>query len=163
MSQPQPVSLPAGNGIFNFRVAGIAILDGKVLLHKTAEDNFWSLPGGRVDMFEFSRETLLREMMEETGMRVRVDKLAWIAENFFHYNGMDHHEIGFYFTMAFLELKDQQDFICSDGANDLLFRWIAMEEIDRVGVYPDFITSDLLLNKADHVRHFTSSWRDLHL
>jgi ADP-ribose pyrophosphatase YjhB (NUDIX family) len=71
MNGPSTISLPLNGGLFNFRVAGVAIYNDCILLHKTPSDNFWSLPGGRVDMFEFTKETLLREMVEETVTMVK--------------------------------------------------------------------------------------------
>ncbi|MCZ8516105.1 hypothetical protein O9H85_27625 [Paenibacillus filicis] len=38
------------NMMFNFRVAGICLENGHVLLHKAIDDNHWALPGGRVQM-----------------------------------------------------------------------------------------------------------------
>ena len=120
------ISLAIDGALFNYRVAGVAILNGKVLLHKTPADNFWSLPGGRAELFEFSKNTLVREMTEETGMRVEVGELVWVSENFFSYNDTRHHEIGFYFEMQIVDLKNQDDFLGSEGQEDLLFK---MEQI----------------------------------
>ncbi len=128
MNGSSAICLPVENALFNFRVAGVAIQNGKLLLHKTPTDNFWSLPGGRVDMFEFSRETLLREMLEEIGKTVCVGNLLWVVENFFEYNNIKHHEIGFYYQMEISDLEDQDDFIVIEDETELLFHW---EEIDR--------------------------------
>ncbi|MGD6873483.1 hypothetical protein ACQCU1_15000 [Sutcliffiella horikoshii] len=40
--------------VFNYRVAGVWIQDGRILLHRASEDKIWSLPGGRVEMNEAS-------------------------------------------------------------------------------------------------------------
>ena len=78
------ISLRIDGALFNYRVAGVAVLNGKVLLHKTPSDNYWTLPGGRCELFEFSKDTLQREMQEETGMDVRAGEMRWVSENFFH-------------------------------------------------------------------------------
>ncbi|MGD0032945.1 hypothetical protein SLT67_16395 [Paenibacillus illinoisensis] len=44
------ISYERNNSKFNFRVAGIVMDVGRVLLHKTEQDDFWNLPGGRVEM-----------------------------------------------------------------------------------------------------------------
>lgn len=160
MINQHAISLPAGDSLFNFRVAGIAVLNGKLLLHKTAEDHFWSLPGGRCDMFEFSKETLQREMVEETGQEVEVQKMAWIVENFFEYRGIRHHEIGFYYRMRFTGLTHQDDFVFQDGDNTLLYRWIPVSEVDYVPVYPEIIKSVHILNELDF-KHFTIGLQNL--
>lgn len=161
MNSHHSISTTVGDGIYNFRVAGIAIENGKLLLHKTPDDNFWSLPGGRCEMFEFSKETLLREMLEETGLDVEVQKLAWLVENFFEYKGVRHHELGLYYRMRFLTLKHQDDFVFNDGDNRLLFRWFPIGDVDHIKVYPEIIKSSLLL-KGGGIQHFTVKMQDLH-
>lgn len=50
---------------FNFRVAGIAIHNNRILLHTTEKDDFWNLPGGRVEFNESTDQTIIREIKEE--------------------------------------------------------------------------------------------------
>lgn len=154
------ISLPIGDALFNYRVAGVAILNGKVLLHKTPSDKFWSLPGGRAELFEFSKSTLIREMMEETGMHVTVGEMLWVCENFFVYNAIKHHEIGFYFTMEICGLENQSDFLGKEGSEDLLFKWHDVSELHTIKVYPEFIAGQLSGNAAPG-RNFTADFRDL--
>ena len=160
MNGPATISFPADGGLFNFRVAGVAVENGKLLLHKTPSDNFWSLPGGRADMFELTRQTLSREMNEETGMSVSVGKLLWVVENFFEYDGIHHHEIGFYYEMEIQDLKNQDDFPASEIGSELMFHWHSLEELHQVKIYPDFVTSDLILN-TDSTRHIIGDFRNL--
>lgn len=154
------ISLPVQDSLFNYRVAGVAVLNGKVLLHKTPSDNFWSLPGGRAELFEFSKDTLLREMLEETGMHVQVGEMFWISENFFRYNGIKHHEIGFYFKMEITDLTDQHDFSGSEGQEELLFKWIDVESLQSIQIYPQFLADELSRNPLVN-GHFTSGFTDL--
>ena len=86
---------------FNFRVAGIAIDNDLVLLHTTERDDFWSFPGGRVEMGEDSAHSLVREMKEELNEEVEIVRLLWLVENFFVYNQKNYHEICFYYLMQF--------------------------------------------------------------
>lgn len=154
------ISLPVDGALFNYRVAGVAILNGKVLLHKTPSDNFWSLPGGRAELFEFSRNTLLREMEEETGFAVQVGEMIWISENFFSYNGKRHHEIGFYFQMEILELENQDDFLGTEGQEELLFKWVDVADLAEIRIYPEFLSEELARNPL-RTKHFVSDFIDL--
>ncbi len=61
---------------FNHRVAGIAIDDGRVLLHQFEGEDFWALPGGRAELLEPATETLRREMREELAIEVDVIRLC---------------------------------------------------------------------------------------
>ncbi|GLU53148.1 NUDIX hydrolase [Dyadobacter frigoris] len=162
MNGSSAICLPVENALFNFRVAGVAIHDGKLLLHKTLTDNFWSLPGGRVDMFEFSRETLLREMLEEIGKTISVGNLLWIVENFFEYNDIKHHEIGFYYQMEITDLQNQDDFIIKEDETELLFHWREIDNINPESIYPEFITKDLLLNTSS-IQHITLNFKNLNV
>jgi len=161
MHNSESISIAMKGGLFNFRVAGIAINKGKVLLHKTEEDEFWSFPGGRVEMFEFSRETLLREMMEETGLLVEVGNLSRIVENFFEYNNIRHHELGLYYQMKFVSLINQDDFTCRDGDNELLFRWFNLTDIHLLKIYPEGIILELL-SDTESISHLTIAFQNLH-
>ncbi|MCE7064502.1 NUDIX hydrolase [Dyadobacter sp. CY326] len=154
------ISLAIDGALFNYRVAGVAVLEGKVLLHKTPSDNFWSLPGGRASLFEFSKDTLVREMMEETSMHIEVQELLWISENFFIYNGTKHHELGFYYKMAITDLKDQQDFIGVEGDSELLFKWHPIADIASIRIYPEFLAEELSQNSL-RVKQFTSDFQNL--
>ena len=162
MNGPSTICLPVNSALFNFRVAGVAIHNGKLLLHKTPTDNFWSLPGGRVDMFEFSKETLLREMLEEIGKTVEVGNLLWVAENFFEYNDIKHHEIGFYYQMQIPSLEDQEDFVVVEDTTELLFHWQDVHQIVKGSIYPEFITTDLLLNTTS-IQHITLGLKNLNI
>ncbi|REA56878.1 NUDIX hydrolase [Dyadobacter luteus] len=162
MNGPKTISLPLDGGLFNFRVAGAAIWNDKILLHKTPSDNFWSLPGGRVDMFEFTRDTLLREMMEETGIAAEVTDLMWVVENFFAYDGRQYHEVGFYYRMILPESESQEDFSAVEADTDLLFHWHPIDKLHEIMVYPDFITADMIRN-SESTRHISLSFKDLHI
>ena len=55
---------------FKYRVSGILIVDNKVLTVKIANNNFYCLPGGHVEMFENTKHAVLREFEEETGIKI---------------------------------------------------------------------------------------------
>lgn len=61
------ISYEQNHNKFNFRVAGIVMDAGRVLLHTTEQDAFWNLPGGRVKLNETTEAAIVREMMEELG------------------------------------------------------------------------------------------------
>jgi ADP-ribose pyrophosphatase YjhB (NUDIX family) len=137
---------------FVYRVAGVALHQDRVLLHRAEGDDFWALPGGRGEMLEPSPETLRREMREETGLAVTVDRLLWVVENFFDYSGKTWHELGLYFLMSFPTdspvwahgdtFLGQEAF--PDGRRLLLFfQWFPLAGLEALTVYPSFLSAGL--------------------
>ena len=51
---------------------------GKILLQQRADNGFWGLPGGNVELGESVEQTVVREVYEETGLEVRVERLIGI-------------------------------------------------------------------------------------
>lgn len=59
------------------QVAQAAILEGdRVVLTLRPELRGWELPGGRIDPGETPEEAVIREVQEETGLEVAVERLA---------------------------------------------------------------------------------------
>jgi ADP-ribose pyrophosphatase YjhB (NUDIX family) len=58
--------------------------DGQVLLVREAGDGRWSLPGGWADEHESPRQSIEREVQEESGYRVRAVKLAAVKDRSLH-------------------------------------------------------------------------------
>ena len=81
---------------FNFRAAAVIVDAGYALLHRASFEDFWSLPGGRVEAGEPSAATVARELAEELGpaCQARVERLLWVIETFFTYEGVRVHELG---------------------------------------------------------------------
>jgi len=53
----------------------------KILLTCRADNGLWCLPGGGIDPGESVMEACAREVLEETGLRVRVGKLIGVYSN----------------------------------------------------------------------------------
>lgn len=70
------------NILFQIRLTGILIEDKKILLVKqhVSPERSWSLPGGRLEHGETLEMGMIREMYEETGLRVKVKRLLYVCE-----------------------------------------------------------------------------------
>ncbi len=51
---------------------------GRVLLQKRADNGFWGLPGGMIDIGETVEQGAIREVLEETGLHVTLKRLVGI-------------------------------------------------------------------------------------
>jgi 8-oxo-dGTP diphosphatase len=68
-------------------VGAVIVQDGKVLLVKRKHEPLagqWSLPGGAVEVGETLEACLVREMLEETGLEVRVGPVIEVIDRITH-------------------------------------------------------------------------------
>lgn len=61
--------------------SAVIIRNHMVLLQKRVDNNLWSLPGGKMEPGENIEQTIIREVLEETGYNVVVDKLIGVYTN----------------------------------------------------------------------------------
>jgi 8-oxo-dGTP pyrophosphatase MutT (NUDIX family) len=67
----------------NIRTRTIVLYQGNMLLHPPQRDGgsgAWTLPGGGLELHESIAECARREVFEETGITVRVGKIAFLLE-----------------------------------------------------------------------------------
>ncbi len=137
---------------FNYRVAGVVISRGRVLLHRAEHDDFWALPGGRVELLEQAAVAVVREMREELAAELEVERLLWLVEGFFKLNDRRFHELGLYFLLKLPEESPLHD--CAEpfygieadfgGAPlRLVFQWFDVETLKDARVYPLFLRTAL--------------------
>jgi ADP-ribose pyrophosphatase YjhB (NUDIX family) len=115
---------------FNYRVVGVAIHNDTVLLHRADHEPFWTLPGGRAEHGETAEQTITREMAEELAADIHVDRLLWVVENFFEYDGLSYHELALYFLVRFRPGSAPLDSEAFDGVESdmpLRFRWFPLQ------------------------------------
>lgn len=149
----------SGDFIFSYRVAGICVQNGKVLLQKTAEDDGFAFPGGHAAFGETNEETLIREFKEETGANISVGGLKWVAEIFFPWGDKSCHQICLYYmvTINSAEIQKEGTFTAYEHiegrAFDVEFHWIPLENVKNIPVYPSD-AAELLFSLDGDVRHF---------
>ncbi len=144
---------------FSYRVAGICVQNGKVLLQKPTNDKGYAFPGGHVAFGETNAETLIREFKEEIGADISVGELKWVAEIFFPWGKKPCHQICLYYLINI----DTPD-IPKDGmfyAQEHIegrdfkieFHWVPLEKVKDILVYP-VNTVELLQRLGEGVQHF---------
>lgn len=146
--------------VFSYRLAGILIRNGKVLLQRTLNDPGYAFPGGHASFPETNEETLVREFKEEISADIVVGDLKWVGEIFFPWQGKPCQQICLYYN---IDLVDQTQiplegsFIAKESFDgntfDLEFSWIAIDEIDSILLYPP-VAKDLLQRLDGGVEHF---------
>lgn len=128
--------------IFSYRVAGICIQNGKVLLQKPTNEDGFAFPGGHVDFGETNEQTLIREFKEKINADVSVGALRWIAEAFFSWGDKPCHQICLYYDITINSDDTPKDgkFTAHEHFEgrdfDIEFHWIPLDEVKNITVYP---------------------------
>jgi 8-oxo-dGTP pyrophosphatase MutT (NUDIX family) len=142
---------------FNYRVAGVAIHNGRILLDRNSRNTYWVLPGGHPEMMEPMADALRREVKEEIGADVEIVRLLWVMENFFH-KSKDIHELSFYFLMKIDPdshlLKSNGPFYGQEHEHRLTFQWFPLDQgiLTDLPLYPGYLTG-ALLSIPDSIQH----------
>jgi len=76
---------------FSVRVSGYAILihEGKILVVNTRSNGKYYLPGGKVEIGEKIEDAIKREVKEEAGIEIEVEKFLTFKETYFYYDPED--------------------------------------------------------------------------
>lgn len=137
------ITFDSGTTRFNYRVVGVAIEEGQVLLAQVDNVPGWILPGGRAELLETSVEAVEREMAEELGVRVRADRLLWMVENFFTLEGFNFHEIGMYYRIRIADGSPGWDFNANiefvDGGSSWRCCWHDLDQVGDLDLRPPFL------------------------
>jgi len=116
-------------------VGAIVIHEGRLLLVKRASSpgkGFWAIPGGLVELGETVREAAERELLEETGIRVRA------MEDFCVFDFIDRDPDGgikyHYIIIDFLAEYLGGEPKAADDVSDA--RWVSPEEAAALNLSP---------------------------
>ncbi|MBR3879826.1 MAG: NUDIX domain-containing protein, partial [Clostridia bacterium] len=86
--------------IFSYRVGGLLIHNGKVLMQKAIDDDGYAFIGGHVSFGETTAETIIREFKEEIGADIKVERMFMVNENFFHWGTSPCQQINLYYLVS---------------------------------------------------------------
>lgn len=133
-------------GRFNYRVGAIIINDGNILVVKNHKSTYFYSVGGRVHFNETCEEAVKREVKEEMGIDMEIDRAVFFHEQFFdEKDSKEHfHELSIYYLMKMTEKI--KDIICSSKTeNDIKEEliWLSIEELDKYTVFPRFFATEL--------------------
>jgi len=141
------ISLATEHGRFNYRVGAIIVYDGHLLMVKNANFPYYYSVGGRVQFDETSAEAVLREVHEETRIKMEIERLAYVHENFFTWEigNQPCHEIAFFYnvkpadnrSLAALQCRSHGD----DGGAESLF-WLPLDRLSDYDLYPEFFKTE---------------------
>ena len=152
--------VPCGNGLVNIRVGALIVKDGRMLMVESCRGYLYSV-GGRIKMGETAEEAVVREVLEETGVKMSVKRLIAVHENYFYGDmstnlGKLIYEVSFYFLMDVPEdFKPVCDSVTEEGVREAL-AWVGPDTTKKI--YPDFFREEVL-NPSSSVRYFLTDER----
>ena len=140
------MTVPCDEGLINLRVGAIILKDGKFLMVGSDREDYLYSVGGRIQFGETSEEAVVREVLEETGVHMEIDRLGFVSEVYFYGDapsnlGKTIYEVSFYYYMKvpedFSPVSD--DFMEGDNTEHL--RWVSTD--DEIRMFPTFFKDEL--------------------
>jgi 8-oxo-dGTP diphosphatase len=117
-------------------VGAIIVRDQQILLVRRSNPPMqgeWSIPGGLVETGETTKEAIIREVQEETGLKIDVIKLAEVFERILRDRES---RVQYHFVLI--------DYLCqviageAHPASDVSeVRWIKRDELEKFAVAPE--------------------------
>ena len=143
----QDIFAPVGDGFVNVRVGAIIEKDGKLLMVGNDRVSYCYSVGGRIQIGESAEEAIVREVLEETGCQLPIERLGFIHEDFFWGDspvteGKLIYELGFYFYMKTpADFAPHGESLEAEGRGERLV-WIDPRTTAQT-VYPSFFRTEL--------------------
>ena len=153
--------VPCGLGLINIRAGAIILKDGCFLMAGNDKEDYLYSVGGRIRFGETAEEAVIREVLEETGILMEVDRLGFIHENYFIADepgrrGKTVYETAFYFYM---KVPEDLTFTCESvseyGAKEYL-QWVPFDT--EKTLYPEFFRTELR-EPSQTVKHIVTDDR----
>ncbi len=117
---------------------------GRLLVqhHKNRRPDFYRLPGGGVRYQEKLEDCLVREIREETNLRIKVNRLIWVRD---FYETLPYHSIEFFFLAS----VTGGEFSPTPEAENIELLFVDFEELEKTTFYPKDFIPKLRLLKED--------------
>lgn len=124
--------------ICSIRATALIIKNNMFLAAKSADYDCYYTVGGGVRAGESSEDAVIREVYEEIGYRLEIDRLAFIGERFCEIDGQLYHEISFFYLMKNCTELDIMNNSSSDLPKETL-HWLPISDLPNINLVPKFL------------------------
>ena len=132
-------SAPSANSLVVGSSAVVTDDQGRILLQRRSDSGNWALPGGAMDIGETFAQSAVREVKEETGFDVRIDRIIGIYSDPAHVFAYDDGEVRQEFNICLA---------CTIAGGTLL----VSSESTAVEFFPVAVLPDLRMHESIRTR-----------
>ena len=125
---------PKANSVVPSVVAIVTDDEDRVLLIHKTDNNLWALPGGGHEIGESIADTVVREVKEETGYDVEVQRVTGTYTNPGHVMAYDDGEVRQQFSIAFRARLIGGT--AQTSSESRAVTWVSREELARLDLHP---------------------------
>lgn len=126
---------PRANSLVPSVTAAVRDDRGRLLLIHKIDNDYWALPGGGMDLGESVTDAAVREVAEETGIRVEVIGLVGVYTDPGHVMAYDDGEVRQEFSVCFhAQPVDGQ--ARSDNVETKAVEWVEPHQVAGLRIHP---------------------------
>ena len=115
-------------------VSAVVRHDQQVLLQQRSDNGKWSLPGGNMDIGESVLEAIKREVKEETGLEITVDRISGVYSDPNHVIAYTDGEVRQQFSLCFVAEAVSGQLRISDES--FAISWVQIDKLDDYDIHP---------------------------
>ncbi|MEU8547805.1 NUDIX domain-containing protein [Streptomyces roseoverticillatus] len=125
---------PTANSVVPSASAVVVDDAGRVLIIHKTDNNLWALPGGGHDIGESITDTAIREVREETGIDIEIERITGIYTNPRHVMAYDDGEVRQQFTICFRAHPKGGVLRGSQESKEV--RWVLPTDLSSLNIHP---------------------------
>ncbi|MFE6691032.1 NUDIX hydrolase [Streptomyces sp. NPDC057743] len=125
---------PRANSVVPSVTAVVLNEDGHLLLIHKTDNDLWALPGGGHDIGEAIRDTVVREVKEETGIAVDVEEVVGLYTDPQHVMAYDDGEVRQQFSICFRARLIGGSLRTSSESKEV--RWVSPTDLVDLDIHP---------------------------